>query len=100
VAITRGPAGLFLSASGGEQLHCDPLPVDAVDATGAGDACAATLLAGIVARFPDMDLAAEELFTLARRAAAAGALTCLRRGAIPALPTWSEIDRALQATPG
>jgi len=67
--------------------------VTAVDTTGAGDAFVAGVLAGLIEaefRFePDV------LEGVMRLANAAGAITVTRRGAIPALPTRSEVDSFL-----
>jgi fructokinase len=61
--------------------------VAAVDATGAGDAYAGALIAGLLERGAPGDLDAGQLAGLARFANAAGALTTTRKGGIPALPT-------------
>ena len=67
--------------------------VNAIDATGAGDA----FLGAVLWRFnhmgrPDLgSLSREDWHQLLSFGNAAGALTCTRRGAIPALPTMVEI---------
>jgi fructokinase len=61
-------------------------PVEVVDATGAGDAFMAVLLADL----PD-PLEETALARLARRACEAGKIATTRRGAIPALPYASDL---------
>ena len=75
------------------------LQVDAVDATGAGDAFVAALLAGILS---DPSVFREEvaLQHLCRFANAAGALATTQRGAIPALPDREHVMSFLQRTGG
>lgn len=87
-AITRGAGGSFLSTLD-RQAEIAPYEVDAVDTTGAGDAFVAALLKGIlVGSLLD---AGSRLAELGRVANAAGALACLKKGAIPALPTTDEL---------
>jgi fructokinase len=88
VAITRGARGSFLSTLD-RQAEAAPYKVEVVDTTGAGDAFLAALLKGVlVGNLLD---AGERLGELGRIANAAGALTCLKKGAIPALPTADEL---------
>lgn len=51
VAITRGASGSLLAAGEGS-FHLPPLPVEAVDTTGAGDAYAAGLILGLQRGWP------------------------------------------------
>jgi ribokinase len=86
VVVTLGAAGAVL-ASGGRSAEHVPAPVvEVVDTTAAGDAfvgaLAATLLRG----------AAEE--EAVHQAVVAGSLACTRLGAIPSLPSSSEVQRA------
>lgn len=95
-AITRGPAGSTL-ATRAAAVH-EPAPtVTAVDATGAGDAYAGALIAGLLEGGAPAALDAAALRDLARFANAAGALTTTRKGAIPALPTRAAVEALLAA---
>jgi fructokinase len=71
--------------------------VKPVDTTGAGDGFVAGLLAGI-ARHADVLDDAAELAELCRYANVVGAITTTHRGAIPALPTASQVDALLAAS--
>lgn len=68
--------------------------VDAIDATGSGDAFTGALLVQLLkfgADYPDAPLE-----NALRYANAAGAITATRRGAIPALPTADEVELFLK----
>ncbi|WCM55513.1 ribokinase [Microbacterium sp. EF45047] len=67
----------------------DPIPVDAVDTTAAGDAYAGYLGAALA---EGLDLAAAT-----RLATAAGAIAVTRQGASPSLPRRDEVDALLAA---
>lgn len=82
VVVTLGSQGALL-VRGGEARHFPAFPVEAVDATAAGDAfCGA--LAAALAEGGTLDAAIPF-------ACAAGALTCTRRGAQESLPTRDAI---------
>ena len=78
--------------------------IELVEATGAGDGFTAGVLAGVLPlvrkatdrRQPLNALTVEDIDRLFSRANAVGAITCTRPGAIPALPTTSEIDAFLE----
>ena len=97
--VTLGPEGsYFRTAAGGG--HVPPFRVQTVDATGCGDAFVAGLLSCLVrgtgrgpGRFARLDVAG--LSDVLRYANAVGALTSLKRGVIPALPTATQVDRFL-----
>jgi len=99
--VTLGPEGsYFRAAAGGE--HIPPFRVQTVDATGCGDAFVAGLLCQLVrvtgcsaGGFPELGVA--RLREILRYANAVGALTSLKRGVIPALPTAAEVDAFLAA---
>jgi fructokinase len=95
VVVTLGPEGsYFRTAEGGEQVPA--FHVDTVDATGCGDAFIAGLLWQLVRSGHWRDqLTREKLRTSLRYANAVGALTALKQGVIPALPTAVEVDRFL-----
>jgi fructokinase len=94
--VTLGPAGsYFQTAAGGE--HVPPFRVQTVDATGCGDAFVAGLLSQLVrvtGRGADrfLRLGVAGMCDILRYANAVGALTSLKRGVIPALPTAAEVD--------
>jgi ribokinase len=86
-AVTLGAEGAILLERGEEVARALPPPVDAVDATGAGDAfCAALVVSLLEGR--DRQAALE-------RACVAGALAASRAGAQPSLPTAAEVDAIL-----
>ena len=93
VAITRGSAG---SSYVTPRFRGDVagIPVQAVDATGAGDAFMAGLLRGVLTD-PAMLDSDEGLREICRFANATGALTATKRGAIPALPFPEDVYRML-----
>lgn len=74
--------------------HIPGFAVEAVDTTGAGDAFLAALLFKLHSAL-DTPLAEGLIREAVRFANAAGALTATRRGAIPALPTLSEVEGLL-----
>ncbi|MFC3999351.1 carbohydrate kinase family protein [Nocardiopsis sediminis] len=87
---TDGANGWRLSGPGGETARGPAFPVDAVDATGAGDCFCGAYLAGL-----DAGLAPA---TAARRAAAAAALSCTVPGARGA-PGRRAVEALLSAHP-
>ena len=89
VIVTKGEQGCeWFDGEGTERLAAHR--VDAVDATGAGDAfCgafAAALSSGVARR------------TALQRAIVAGALATTRHGALASMPTASEVDDALRTS--
>lgn len=78
--------------------HVAGFPVAAVDATGAGDAFVAALLAGLI-RSPQAWDDQDEIARICRYANAAGALTTTQRGAIPALPAAAQVEAFLRQQP-
>jgi fructokinase len=98
LTITRGSRGVDYLA----RDHEGDLPgfaVEARDTTGAGDAFVAALLESL-ARRADLSRRPDELRAALRRANACAALTVTRHGAIPALPSRSELERFLATRPG
>jgi len=57
VVLTRGAAGVVCSQAGEAPRHLTPLPVTVVDVTGAGDAFAAGVCAGLCHHPQDLELA-------------------------------------------
>lgn len=97
VVVTLGGDGC-LARHDGRVWRIPPVPgVVPVDATGAGDAFMAALLATL-----PPDRAAWDVPTVERalaRATRAGAVAVTRRGAIPALPRLADLDAPLSTTP-
>lgn len=88
VAVTYGAEGARLLKSGEELARISPPAVEAVDATGAGDAFTAALTVALVERQPYRQALAF--------ACAAGALAASKAGAQPSLPYRDDVGR-LQA---
>jgi ribokinase len=90
VVVTLGAAGAILVArapGGFESVAVPAQAVDAIDATGAGDAFAGCLAASLAASQP--------LEQAVRRAVAAGSITTTRRGARTGLPTADQVAAVL-----
>lgn len=82
VVLTRGARGAVLLPSG-EELPA--IPARVVDTTGAGDAFAGALAAGLVSGMP--------LEAALRRAIVAAGLSVERAGCQPSYPTLDEVER-------
>lgn len=91
VVITRGSKGCVLKAEVGDACLIAPYVIDSVDATAAGD-CFNGALAAAVGEGCG-------LLEAARFANAAAALSVTRRGAVPSLPSRSEIQEFAAANP-
>jgi fructokinase len=96
LVVSRGGAGA-LATNGDWRIESPAFAVAVMETTGAGDGFMAAMIAqllpererlGSLARI-DANVVREAL----RFACAAGALTCTRRGAIPALPFRSDVER-------
>jgi len=98
VVVTQGELGCYFDdgASRGQQPG---YVVDVVDALGAGDAFVAAMLSRLMGMPGGLSWSREELRNTMAYANAAGALTCTKRGVIPALPTAEEVA-AFQAARG
>jgi fructokinase len=103
--VTLGPNGSFFRvAQGGE--HVPAFQVDTVDATGCGDAFVAALLCQLIALSPAGEESAQvhrhehltvpRMREILRYANAAGALTSLAQGVIPALPHHGQVAAFLR----
>jgi ribokinase len=86
VVITEGARGARLVTHDGER-RVEPLRVDAVDTTAAGDSFCGALAARLAA--------GHRLADALRWAAVAGALATTRLGAVPSIPFRYEIEAAL-----
>ncbi len=99
--ISRGEQGSTLITSGGLEVSSPGFPISAAETTGAGDAfTAATLtrLASLLSQGRTLDgLTPSDWAEILRVANAAGALTCTRPGAMPALPAMEEIREFLRS---
>lgn len=93
MAVTCGGAGCFWLTPEA-QGRVPGLSVEAVDATGAGDAFMAAIVAQFLAE-PDIPRDPARLDAICRFANAAGALTVTGRGAIPSLPTRAAVEAFL-----
>lgn len=88
VAVTWGARGAGLFQAGRQLAAAAPPPVEAVDATGAGDAFVGALVVALLEGQPH---AAALAF-----ACTAGALAATRPGAQPSLPTRAEVEACLE----
>ncbi|MBX9750245.1 MAG: ribokinase [Roseococcus sp.] len=88
IAVTRAERGATVASHAGV-VRVPAFEVTVVDSTGAGDAWCGVLAAALDLGMP-MELAM-------RRANAAGALACTRRGAAPAMPDSGALDDLLSA---
>ena len=96
VAITLGSKGSFYCT----EKACGFVPafkVKTIDATGCGDAFIAGLISQLLQEANwRIQLTAERLAKGFRYANAVGALTALKKGVIPALPTAAQVDTFLK----
>jgi fructokinase len=92
IVVTLGKDGCyFVMESGGAYIA--GFKVDTVDAIGCGDAFVAGLLTQLVKnRCKLVELTLDQIGQAVRYANAVGALTSLKRGVIPALPTAREVE--------
>lgn len=88
VAVTWGAKGAGLFQGGRQLAAAAPPPVEAIDATGAGDAFVAALTLALLEHRPHEAALAF--------ACAAGALAATRPGAQPSLPTRAEVEARLE----
>lgn len=85
VIVTKGAQGVDVVRGDGVE-HFDAHAVTPVDTTGAGDTFCGYLVAGLAAGADDGHAV--------RRAVVAAALSTTRAGAVPSIPTGSEVDAA------
>ena len=90
ICVTYGAKGAVIHLPDGAQFAHPGYQVAAVDTTGAGDAFVAAMLIGILENQRDYQDRLPEILAFAN---AVGAMTCLKKGAIPALPTMAEALR-------
>jgi sugar/nucleoside kinase (ribokinase family) len=96
LVISRGERGALVT-NGDYVIESPAFPVEVVETTGAGDGFMAAIITKLLPLREKLgSLARIDLGTMQdtlRYANAVGALTCTRRGAIPALPTYDEVER-------
>jgi fructokinase len=102
VIITLGKEGSILVHQE-KSLRVEGFPVHAVDTTGAGDGFVAGLISSLYMFWNDLrerkSIPDDTLRYAGRRANAVGALTTLKKGAIPALPTQEEVEIFIEENP-
>ena len=91
IVVTHGAGGATVYTRD-SNYHMPGYPVTSVDTTGAGDGFVAGLLAGMLEHGDDYLAHMSEILRFAN---AVGGLTTTRRGAIPGLPTRSEVEAFL-----
>ncbi len=87
LAVTHGAEGATLYTRD-QTVDVPAFPVNAVDTTGAGDAFMAALISGVLEAGESL---VDQLAEIGRFACAAGAITTMTKGAIPALPTRQQV---------
>ena len=96
VIVTLGAQGSYFQIADGG-AYIPPYQVETVDAVGCGDAFIAGLLTRLVAGDDwRKNISTEYLKEALTFANAVGALTSLKRGALPALPTIKEVEKFMK----
>jgi len=85
VAIRRGSRGAYVYTRKGEEIEIPAYKINPIDTTGAGDAWTAAFIVYHI-------LESKDLETSVRYANAAGALKCLKRGAVTGFPTRKDLE--------
>jgi fructokinase len=99
VVVTRGRDGCYYD-TGSLRGFVSGFKVEAIDPLGAGDAFVAGMLSHLIYAPKGLALTEEQLREALTHANASGALTCTRRGVIPALPTAGEVEGFLRERAG
>jgi sugar/nucleoside kinase (ribokinase family) len=98
VIVTRGPRSCFYN-DGQFAVEVPAFEVEPVDTTGAGDAFIGGILCKILERRERnqavFSMEKDEVMKILTFAHACGAVTVLRKGVIPALPTLPEVEKFL-----
>lgn len=95
VVVTLGERGCYYRTER-FQGHIEGFAVESIDTLGAGDAFVAAMLSQLM-RYQEIEAIEDaSLRSILRYANAAGALTTLKVGVIPALPTHPQIERFLE----
>ncbi len=103
IIVTLDADGAYFACAEGSE-RVTGFKIKLVEATGAGDGFAAGLISGLLPMIEKASSRREqlermgiaELRAIVSRANAVGALTCTRKGAIPALPTSREVKDFLK----
>jgi fructokinase len=98
VIATRGALGARWINAANELGDVRAPHIDAVDTTGAGDAATAAILWRL-AHVEGASFSSSVLADATRYGCAAGAVACLREGAMPSLPTPSDLEAMLPRLP-
>ncbi|HUU54307.1 MAG TPA: carbohydrate kinase [Armatimonadota bacterium] len=99
VVVTLGERGCYYD-DGETRGEVAGFAVDVIDPLGAGDAFVAAMLSQLMYAPKDRRMAGEQLREVMTYANAAGALTCTRRGVMPALPTGAQLEEFLGSRGG
>jgi fructokinase len=95
VVVTLGKDGSYFQIEGGGK-YVPAFKVETIDAIGCGDAFVAGLLTQLVKSDRPLDeFSIDQLGQVLQYANAVGALTSLKRGVIPALPTAQQVNKFL-----
>jgi fructokinase len=95
IVVTLGPDGSYFQTSQGGR-HVPAFNVETVDATGCGDAFIAGLLRQFISRGDWRDqLSVSRMLAVLHYANAVGALTAMKLGVIPSLPTAAAVEEFL-----
>lgn len=97
IILTRGADGARLLTSKGDSYDVRAPHIEPVDTTGAGDAAMSAILWRLV--HSRCELSRDVLIDAVRHGCAAGALACLREGAIPSLPTAEQVEAMMARLP-
>lgn len=96
VVITLGDEGSYFQIKDGGG-YIPPFKVETIDAVGCGDAFVAGLLSKLIeGDYWRENISMEKMRDALTYANAVGALTSLKRGAIPAMPTKNEVMKFIQ----
>jgi len=102
--VTLDSRGAFFSCENGSRT-VPGFEIKLLEATGAGDGFNSGVLSGLLATLKNernrreslKSLPVDAIAQIVRRANAIGAMTCTKPGAIPALPTFSEVEHFLKS---
>jgi len=99
VLVTRGKEPCLYEC-GPLRIEVEPFLVELVDPTGAGDAFVGGVLLGLTERLKRgediLSMSEDEVRGLLRFAHGCGALTVMRKGVVPALPTRAMVEEFLE----
>lgn len=88
--VTLGEKGSMVFFKG-KSYFVDTIKVDVVDTTGCGDCFVGMFLHEISKSLPVENLSEDEIVNIVKKANIAGALCATKKGAIPAIPEYSEV---------